>query len=308
VGDLGVAGVALTRVAMDARTAQRSWHDGAMRRTLVMLGLLAGCHAGRTTAPPTPSSSSGELSPALAPLAWWLGDWDATDGEGGEHWIAAGGAIYGVSLHGATFEVMVIDDGDGPGKPDGVLRFYAMPNGKRSVEFRQRTVAERAATFGNDEHDFPKTISYRLAADGNQLSAVLGGSKQISYGWKRGTRSPAPALEAADLAFAADTARRGVAGWVDAFDPKGGMMRRAGRVDHDGIAEAMQATLAAGRLDWAPIASGITGELGFTVGKAAFTGAKPDDAWRSTYATIWRHQPDGSWKVLFDTGRLIQEP
>jgi hypothetical protein len=23
-----------------------------------------------------------------------------------------------------------------------------------------------------------------------------------------------------------------------------------------------------------------------------------------TYATIWRRQPDGAWKVLFDTGRV----
>jgi ketosteroid isomerase-like protein len=57
----------------------------------------------------------------------------------------------------------------------------------------------------------------------------------------------------------------------------------------------------------APIASGKSGDLGFTVGKATFTGAKPEDGWRSTYVTIWRHRPDGGWKVLFDTGRLVQE-
>jgi ketosteroid isomerase-like protein len=66
--------------------------------------------------------------------------------------------------------------------------------------------------------------------------------------------------------------------------------------------------LTSGRLDWAPIASGKSGDLGFTVGKATFTGAKPDDGWRSTYVTIWRRQPDGAWKVLFDTGRVVQEP
>jgi len=30
------------------------------------------------------------------------------------------------------------------------------------------------------------------------------------------------------------------------------------------------------------------------------------DGWRSTYVTIWRRQPDGAWKVLFDTGRIVQ--
>jgi ketosteroid isomerase-like protein len=257
---------------------------------------------------PGPGAPIAELSPALAPLAWWLGDWDATDGSGGEHWVAAAGAIYGVSLHGDSFEVMVIDDGEGPGKPDGVLRFYAMPDGARSVEFRQRALGAHAVTFANDEHDFPKTISYQLAADGVSLGAVLGGGKQIAFGWKRGAPRPAPALEAADLAFAADTARRGVDGWVAAFDPKGGMMRRARRIEYEAIAQAMQPTLSSGRLDWAPITSGAAGNLGFTVGKATFTGARPEDGWRSTYVTIWRRQPDGSWKVLFDTGRPVQEP
>ncbi|HEX3475419.1 MAG TPA: hypothetical protein VHT91_10385 [Kofleriaceae bacterium] len=102
--------------------------------------------------PSQTAAGSPELSPALAPLAWWLGDWDARDGDGSEHWIAAAGAIYGVALHG-----------------------------------------------------------------------------------------------------------------------------------------------------------GRSGELGFTVGKAAFTGARAEGSWRSTYATIWRHQPNGSWKVLFDTGRIVQD-
>jgi ketosteroid isomerase-like protein len=70
----------------------------------------------------------------------------------------------------------------------------------------------------------------------------------------------------------------------------------------------MKPTLSSGRLDWAPIASGKSGDLGFTVGKAAFTGATPEDGWRSTYVTIWHRQPDGTWKVLFDTGRVVQEP
>lgn len=289
-----------------------------MSRVIHAVVLLAGCagassNAGpaRTASPQPPAAAaaaSTELSPALAPLAWWLGDWDDADGNGSEHWVAAAGAIYGVSLHGKTFEVMVIDDGEGPGRPDGVLRFFAMPNGKRSVEFRQRTLGERGATFANDAHDFPKTITYQLAAEPGGLEAVLGGSKQESYRFKRGASERAPELEAADLAFAADTGKRGVDGWVAAFDPAGGMMRRAGRVEYAAIADAMKATLGAGRLDWAPIASGKSGDLGFTVGKATFTAATPEDSWRSTYVTIWHRQPDGSWKVLFDTGRPVQEP
>lgn len=80
-----------------------------------------------------------------------------------------------------------------------------------------------------------------------------------------------------------------------------------GRIEYAAIADAMAPTLTLGRLAWAPIASGRAGELGFTVGKAAFTAARAEDSWRSTYATIWRHQADGRWKALFDTGRIIQD-
>lgn len=284
---------------------------------LASLGLpgLAGCRATSTPAvtpppPPAAPAATSELSPALAPLAWWLGDWDAGDGDGGEHWVAASGAIYGVSLHSKGFEVLAIDDGDGPGAPDGVLRLYAMPDGARSVEFRQRALGDRAATFANDQHDFPKTITYQTSGDGANLRAVLGGDKQdkqIEFAWQRGTRQRSPELEAADLAFSADSVERGSAAWLAAFDPRGGMIWGGRRVDHGGIAELMQPLLSAGRLAWAPIASGITGEIGFTVGRATFTGARPEDGFRTTYVTVWRRQPDGAWKILFDTGRPVHE-
>ena len=278
------------------------------RPALAVVSLLAACSTPAPATPAPPPRSTAELSPALARLAWWLGDWDALGGNASEHWVAAAGAIYGVALHGATFEVLVVDDGDGPGRPDGVLRLWAMPGGARSVEFLERTIGDGIATFANDEHDFPKTISYGLDADRVGLDALLGGDgKLIRFHFKRGSRAPAPELEAADLAFAAATGQRGVDGWVAAFDPQGGMMRKAGRVEHAAIAEVMTPTLSSGRLDWAPIASGKSGELGFTVGKATFTASRPEDGWRSTYVTIWRRQPDGSWKVLFDTGRPVQD-
>jgi hypothetical protein len=262
---------------------------------------------GKDSPPPAPAVSA-DLSRALAPLAWWLGDWDASDGTGSEHWIAAAGAIYGVALYGDTFEVLVIDDGDDSGRYYGAPRFFVMPNGARSVEFRRSTIGDGAATFANDEHDFPTTITYELAADRAGLATRLGGGGTLSsFRFKRGTRSPAPDLEAADLAFVAATVQRGVDGWVAAFDPKGGMIRNARRVEYAAIAKFMTPMLSSGRLDWAPIASGKSGELGFTVGKGSFTCARPENGWRNTYVTIWRRQPDGAWKVLFDTGRVVQD-
>ena len=94
----------------------------------------------------------------------------------------------------------------------------------------------------------------------------------------------------------------------DAAAAEGYAMQLAGpripRASDSVPARAMAPLLAKGKLVWAPVASGREGPLGFTVGKATYTG---EDSWASSYVTIWRQQPDGSWKVLFDTGRAVQK-
>jgi ketosteroid isomerase-like protein len=276
-----------------------------------------GC-GGAVTAPPPvvqptppvdqPRADVADLSPALAPLAWWLGDWEGDHGR--EHWVAANGAMFGVAFAiDDSFEVMIVDDGEGPGKPDGVLRFLAMPNGASSVEFRKRELTPKSVLFTNDAHDFPKNIRYGIEGDG--LAAQIYGDdasiKRIAYAFRRGKREPAPELEAADRAFADDTAARGIDGWVAAFTGDAGMLKKGTRVQgHDAIKELMGPLLGAGKLAWAPTASGKQGKLGFTVGKATFTGAKPADSWRSSYVTIWK-QTSAGWKVLFDAGRVVNE-
>ena len=271
-----------------------------MRKLLLVM--LLGC-GGAKPAAVAPETVSPELTPALVPLNWWLGDWQICQAKEpySEHWTAAGGAMYGVAFSAQGFEVMIVDDGDGP-VADGMLRFIAMPQGIRSVEFKQQEVGTRTVTFANPEHDDPKQITYAREAD--QLRAVLFGTKFIKFDFCPTTRHAAPELEAADRAFSDDTTARGVAGWVAAFDPQGGMMRRGSRVEGAAIGEMMAPLLSKGRLVWAPIASHRDGPLGFTVGKATYTG---EDSWASTYVTIWRQQPDGSWKVLFDTGRAVQK-
>lgn len=282
-----------------------------MRTVALLISILAAACGDKPPAatPGSGAAGSAELSPALAPLAWWLGDWEAEDGESTEHWVAAAGAIHGVSLQGEhAFEIMILDDGEGRGKPDGVLRFIAMPGGRREIEFRQRKLGERSALFANDDHDFPKTIRYFL--EGEILRATLGGDegREEQLRFRRGTPRRAPELEAADRAFAADVAKRGAVGWVAAFDPDGWMMRGPGdAAQGDAIGELMRPMLTSGRLEWAPLASGRNEVLGFTVGKATFTAAKPAESRRSSYVTIWRKQDDGTWKVLFDAGRIAQD-
>ena len=119
-----------------------------MRAFLVMT--LIGC-GGVQSLPTAPEGTSSELTPALAPLNWWLGAWESGGqcGNGprfSEHWHAVSGAMYGVGFSDQGFEVMIVDDGEGE-VADGVLRFIAMPQGASSVEFKQQEVGKRTVTF-----------------------------------------------------------------------------------------------------------------------------------------------------------------
>ena len=255
-----------------------------------------------------PVRASTELTPALEAVSWILGDWINSDGS--EHWTAANGALFGVGLHAHGFEAMVIDDGEGTGPADGTLRFIGMPNGTHAVEFRQHSVEGSRVTFANPDHDDPKTISY--AREGSELRATLTsnaltpGTQTVELAWKPIARPRAPELEAADRAFAADVAARGIDGWVAAFAPDGGMLRKGVRVEGQGIRDMMAPLLAAGRLVWEPITSARVDDVGFTVGKATYTATPPEENWASSYVTIWKRQPDGGWKVWFDAGRVVQ--
>jgi len=250
-----------------------------------------------------------DVTPALEPMQWLVGDWQRDGARGSEHWLANAGALFGVGFTERGFEVMIIDDAPGPGPADGKLRFYAFPGGDQGTEFALASAAPQSATFSNPDHDFPTAITY--GRDGDRLTAVLDGKGQSSepYAFNRFVAAAAPELERADEAFAAATAARGIEGWVAAFDPEGAMWgaKRGRIVGADAIRAAMTDTLAATDVQWHPVASRSSpvGDLGFTIGRSSYldraTGALEG---RGAYVTIWRRQPDGSWKVLFDTGRI----
>lgn len=63
----------------------------------------------------------------------------------------------------------------------------------------------------------------------------------------------------------------------------------------------------AGALSWSPVAGEISrsGDLGYTWGTYQFRvreGDAPTAVRHGKYVTIWKKQPDGSWKYVLDTG------
>jgi ketosteroid isomerase-like protein len=111
--------------------------------------------------------------------------------------------------------------------------------------------------------------------------------------------SAAPVI-AAERAFSADA---GVRGWIPAFrafvasdglmlspDPVSAPENLASLTD-DGFTG----------LSWRPAFAGLarSGDIGFTTGPFF---ARGRDGVRGHYFTVWRKQPDGSWKWIFDGG------
>lgn len=286
-------------------------HDARMKRALLAITLAAcgGTHhavgAGSGSASTAPAAALPGITPGLAPAAWLVGDWTADPGAGALHWVAAAGALYGVQLDGDTAEVTIIDDagedhaltlwsydGHGAGGPTPIG-----DSDPRGLRFTQR-------------NDVPAPIA-RTFTRTRDAAMITGGTWAMGQqldtrAWTRAPASAAaPELEAADRAFAADTAARGADGWTDGYAPDG-VNWGAGRVItgraaiHADIAEL----LAHSSLTWTPVASrmGAAGTLGFTVGTFAIVRDKAVVG-RGSYVTVWRKQPDGSWKVQSDAGR-----
>lgn len=124
-------------------------------------------------------------------------------------------------------------------------------------------------------------------------------------------------LLAADRAFAAATAERGLEGWMSAFDTTGIQME-ADRPFTPGLA-AVRATMApafadtAWHLTWEPTMAfaSAAGDLGYTLGTWRSSRAGPDgvaEVHTGKYVTIWRRQADGGWRVVFDGGNPDTAP
>ncbi len=271
----------------------------------ILIAAAVGC-GGATPKAAAPEPSAGpDLSPALAPVGWLRGDWEHEAGR--EHWVATAGVFYGVGF-GADggFEVMIVDDADeaATGGPDGTLRLYAMPGGAATETLFTRVATDgNEARFENPAHDDPTAIVY-APADRGLSAVVIGPQGEAIISMSQLDAETAPEAEAADVAFAADTDRDRVAGWVSYFADDGAMMRKGARVEgRDAIGALMAPLLGRGDLIWAPVWSRLSpdGRLAATVGRARLV-EHAAVTWRGSYVTIWRATAEG-WKVVFDTGR-----
>lgn len=273
-----------------------------MLRATALLLALAACGGPTAARPPEPPSGP-DLSPALAPIAWLVGDWHGEAGD--EHWVATAGVLYGVGFHAdGGYELMIIDDAaeDAAGAPDGTLRLYAMPAGAAPTLFTA-VDTPRGVRFENPAHDDPTAIAY--APDGAGLTATVTGPRtDLTLTMTPQAGDDEPEALAADRAFAAATDARGADGWVAAFATDGAMLRGDRRLEGpDAVRAAMAPLLGRASLLWAPTWSRRSpdGRYAATVGRARLV-ERAAVTWRGSYLTLWRHDPDG-WKVVVDVGR-----
>jgi ketosteroid isomerase-like protein len=114
-----------------------------------------------------------------------------------------------------------------------------------------------------------------------------------------------------DRDFDKATAEKGVDGWVMYFAPNGSMLGDTSQPT-TGIA-AIRAEMdpvfkdSSLSLRWHPIKAEmmIPGVLGYTVGRwERLRKNKESKLMKSTgsYTSIWKKQPDGSWKIVLDYG------
>ena len=247
-----------------------------MKRWLL---LLAAC-----SAPVRPTAR--EPVKAATGMEWLEGRWHSPQLD--STWMTVGGVLWGVALNDGGFEVNYIEHG----------ALTSLENGDKPQTFALHKVT-------NDQIVFDQVTITKTAA-GWRGEFAPPGQPVVAFDMVPAGTANAPALEEADRAFAADTERDGVDGWVKHFDDKGAMWRKDHRIEGlDEVRVAAAKTLGAGALRWEPVASGARGDVGFTLGAATFTepGGKPE---RLTYCTIWMHEADGSWKVLFDIGRPVE--
>ena len=114
----------------------------------------------------------------------------------------------------------------------------------------------------------------------------------------RGEREPAPraahTVSATDTAFAALAKRSGTQVAFTAYAAQDAVqLARTMIFGRDAIHRLFDGAPA---IEWGPVAEDAAQDLGYTIGAYAL------GASRGNYLTIWRLEPDGSWRYVLDGG------
>ncbi len=257
----------------------------------------------------------------LDALGWLAGCWEGRGGGGRnqECWMpAAGGMMLGVSRvisqRGTMFEFLrIAPEGSG-------LAYLASPRGREAVAFTLVESEDGRAVFSNPWHDFPQRITYRL--DGENLTARVeaqrdgGDWRGFDVVWRRTDASwPAPApASGADLeqqvrdvetAFAKTMADRDHQAFSEFLAEEAVFVSKATARGREEVAAQWQRFFEAPEapFSWQPETVEVlkSGTLALSTGPVHDASGKLI----SRFASIWRLEADGQWRIVFDRGNEV---
>jgi ketosteroid isomerase-like protein len=114
-------------------------------------------------------------------------------------------------------------------------------------------------------------------------------------------------LLSADEAFCAKAIKDGVlAAFLSVATGETKLLSETGK-GFDAVKSGFKDFPPTATLSWKPsyAEASLAGDLGYTWGRYEYRDRKPDGkpiVESGTYVTVWRRQPDGSWKVVLDGG------
>ena len=122
------------------------------------------------------------------------------------------------------------------------------------------------------------------------------------------------AIRQAEVDFAAASKARGADAWAEVFADSGVQMAPGHNYVGKAAVRAAEAPDFADTtrlLSWQPTSVEVSAssDLGYTIGRWQL-GPRADGPamLQGSYVTIWRKQPDGSWKVVLDAGNADPAP
>jgi ketosteroid isomerase-like protein len=112
---------------------------------------------------------------------------------------------------------------------------------------------------------------------------------------------------AAEISFSEMSKTKGTKAALMQFIDSNGVLLRPNSfplVGADAIDFISQSNDTAYTMIWQPKGGNIaaSGELGYTFGVYSVIPKNNDSAMHGTYVNVWKKQPDGSWKLLLDSG------